>query len=110
MYLISRKIDRCAEYASLMLFCAKEELSGRVLPDSFDELFHAVKDLQDQIVQYISRLFARGVLTEAQSEQTAGLLFVINNVDRIADRCGEIIGCVRQLHSAGNKFVSGCFR
>lgn len=101
MYLISQEIDRCAEYASSMLSCAREELSGQVLPDSFDELFHAVKGLQDQIVQYISCLFARGVLTEAQSEQTAGLLFVINNVDRIADRCGEITGCVRQLHSAG---------
>lgn len=101
MYLVSREIDRCAEYASTMLSCARAELSGKALPENFDELFHAVKDLQDQIVQYISRLFARGVLTEEQSEQTAGLLFVINNVDRIADRCGEITGCVRQLHSVG---------
>lgn len=101
MYLISQEIDRCAEYASTMLSCAKAELSGQALPENFDELFRAVKDLQEQIVQYISRLFARGVLTEEQSERTAGLLFVINNVDRIADRCGEITGCVRQLHSAG---------
>ena len=104
MYLISREIDRCAEYAASMLSCAQEELNGRAAPEKFDELFRSVKDLQDQIVQYISRLFARGVLTEEQSEKTAGLLFIINNVDRIADRCGEITGCARQLHTGGKNF------
>ncbi len=104
MYLISREIERCAEYASSMLASARAELTGGTGAGKFDDLFQAVKELQNAIVQYISRLFARGILTEEQSEQTAGLLFVANNVDRIADRCGEITATARQLHSAGKQF------
>ena len=35
-------------------------------------------------------MFASGTLTEQQSEQAAGLLYINNNIDRIADRCEEI--------------------
>ena len=59
---------------------------------------------------YISRLFARGVLNEEQSEITAGLLFVTNNIDRITDRCGEITGCVRQLRTGGHSFSTDASR
>ena len=101
MYLISKEIDRCAEFASGMIAAAKEEIGAAVSPERFDETFQSVQSLQDQIVQYISRLFARGVLNEDQSEQAAGLLFVIDNIDRIADRCGEVTGDIRMLHSKG---------
>lgn len=87
-----------------LLVCARQELEGRTAPEKFDELFQGVKSLQEQIVGYISRLFARGVLNEEQSEITAGLLFVTNNIDRITDRCGEITGCVRQLRTGGHSF------
>lgn len=35
-------------------------------------------------------MFSSGTLTEQQSEQAAGLLYINNNIDRIADRCAEI--------------------
>ena len=104
MHLISQEIDRCSEYTNSLLVCARQELEGRTAPEKFDELFQGVKSLQEQIVGYISRLFARGVLNEEQSEITAGLLFVTNNIDRITDRCGEITGCVRQLRTGGHSF------
>lgn len=98
MYVISQEISRCADFAESMLVSAKEALSGKT--SGFDELHETVKKLQDSITSYITRLFARGVLTETQSEQTAGLLYVANSIDRIADRSEEITQRIRTLQDS----------
>lgn len=51
------------------------------------------------MTEYITRLFSSGNLTEQQSEQTAGLLYVTNNIQRIADRCQDIDGIWDQIES-----------
>lgn len=48
-------------------------------------------------------MFASGNLTELQSEQTAGLLCVSNNIERIADRCDEIEQSYLLMKKHGNK-------
>lgn len=55
------------------------------------------------ISNYISKMFASGNLTELQSEQTAGLLCVSNNIERIADRCDEIEQSYLLMKKHGNK-------
>ena len=45
-------------------------------------------DKLPQIVQ--SNIDLSGKLTEEQAEQTAGLLFVTNNICRITDRCQDV--------------------
>lgn len=47
---------------------------------SFIENLEIVHQLQDSVTEYITRLFASGNLTEQQSEQTAGLLYVNNSI------------------------------
>lgn len=54
-------------------------------------------------MNYISKMFASGNLTELQSEQTAGLLCVSNNIERIADRCDEIEQSYLLMKKHGNK-------
>lgn len=105
MYLTSNEIRRCAGFAGDMLAAARAELTGeRRDPAAFDGLYETVKQLQEAIVSYVSRMFARGGLTESQSERTAGLLFVVNNVDRVADRFQEIVSRTRRLIQAGKHF------
>ena len=48
-------------------------------------------------------MFSSGNLTELQSEQTAGLLCVSNNIERIAERCDEIDKSYENLKSKGYK-------
>lgn len=48
-------------------------------------------------------MFASGNLTELQSEQTAGLLCVSNNIERIADCCDEIEQSYLLMKKHGNK-------
>ena len=144
LYLISSEIQRCASGVSQMIGAVQAELTARrerMLPDSkdnkdkektkkrggrrgetarpvevFDAQRGAVDKLQGQIVRYITLLFSRGTLTERQAEQAAGLLAIVNDVDRFADRCDEIVGQMREVTDTGRHFsaealeeLQGCF-
>ncbi|MCD8083752.1 MAG: Na/Pi cotransporter family protein [Clostridiales bacterium] len=105
--LVSQEIDRCAGYASSLMSAVKAEILGDAIPNvdvSSEELLLSVKNLLEEIAQYISRLFSRGVLTEEQAELTAGLLFVVNHVDHVADHCGEIGEKNREMKGNGITF------
>ena len=58
------------------------------------------------MTEYITRLFASGNLTEQQSEQTAGLLYVNNSIQRIADRCEDIDQICEKVNNNGKRLTS----
>ena len=43
-----------------------------------------------EIVQYVSALFTGGGLTEEMTTEAASLMFVVNDVDKMRDRCMDI--------------------
>lgn len=93
MYLVSEELKRCADFTMEMFKQAKETLTGLDTEKNqkeFEFTCEAVKQLQSKISVYITKMFATGALTEMQSEQTAALLVVSNNMERIAARCSEI--------------------
>ena len=105
MCLVSKEITGLSETAKEMLaslnaYVAKKEPEAAY--EKFVSSHGAVKRLQDLIAAYISRMFSSGALTEQQAEQTAGLLYVSNNIDRIADRSDEIREVLEQ-NRAGKK-------
>lgn len=108
MYLLSKEIDRCAQFTANMLRSARDVISGAEYGEAagFDARLDSVKQLRRSIAQYSTDLMSRGSLTEAQAEQTAGLLYVANNIDRIADRSAEVTGMLRDLRSQGQKISS----
>lgn len=106
MYLVSEEIKRSASYAKKTLQLLNESFSGKkakAAEGRFAEYSDNVKELQVCISNYISKMFASGNLTELQSEQTAGLLCVSNNIERIADRCDEIEQSYLLMKKHGNK-------
>ena len=93
MYMVSNEINRIATSAEKMLKILKEIVSGDNKEETktlFKKHHDAIKTLQDAIVTYISKLFTGGALTEVQAERVAGYLAIANNIDRIADRCGDV--------------------
>ena len=79
MVLVSKELNRLGELAESLL----SDLKTAIVADgdskthgSFIENLEIVHQLQDSVTEYITRLFASGNLTEQQSEQTAGLLYV----------------------------------
>lgn len=46
--------------------------------------------MESDLSTYVTKMLSSGNLTQQQSGQAAGLLYVSNNIGRIADRCEEI--------------------
>ena len=93
LYLVSEEIKRSASYAIEAFSYLKVAVTAKkegMAQQKFSEYSGYVKVLQESISTYISKMFSSGNLTELQSEQTAGLLCVSNNIERIAERCDEI--------------------
>ena len=104
MYLLSQEIGRCADMASDMLNTAKAALRGKA------EDFHTykvesnqVRNQRNDINDYTAKLLSSGVLTESQSEQTAGLLYVSNNIDRMTEYSQRVTQTVQQVYQSGRK-------
>ena len=100
MYMVSNEINRIATSAEKMLKILKEIVSGDNKEETkslFKKYHNAIKTLQDAIVTYISKLFTGGALTEVQAERVAGYLAIANNIDRIADRCGDVVDIYERI-------------
>lgn len=100
MYMVSNEINRIATSTEKMLKILKEIVSGDNKEETkslFKKYHNAIKTLQDAIVTYISKLFTGGALTEVQAERVAGYLAIANNIDRIADRCGDVVDIYERI-------------
>lgn len=100
MYMVSNEINRIATSTEKMLKILKEIVSGDDKGETkslFKKYHDAIKTLQDAIVTYISKLFTGGALTEVQAERVAGYLAIANNIDRIADRCGDVVDIYERI-------------
>lgn len=62
----------------------------RELIDRIGEQAAIVKGLDEKITDYLADLFASGVLTEEQATQTARIMYVLGDVERISVLCEEI--------------------
>lgn len=100
MYMVSNEINRIATSTEKMLKILEEIVSGDNKEETkslFKKYHDAIKTLQDAIVTYISKLFTGGALTEVQAERVAGYLAIANNIDRIADRCGDVVNIYERI-------------
>lgn len=108
MFLVSEEIRRFAEFGASLLYKTRalfESGNSDVVRSDFSRDYVTVKNLHDSISSYITKMLSSGNLTEAQSEQTAGLLFVTNNIERISDRCFDMSEVLNKL-SGKKKLLS----
>lgn len=104
MYLLSQEIGRCADMASDMLNTAKAALRGKAEDfHNYEVESNQVRNLKNDINDYTAKLLSSGVLTESQSEQTAGLLYVSNNIDRMTEYSQRVTQTVQQVYQSGRK-------
>lgn len=104
MYLLSQEIGRCADMASDMLNTAKAALRGKAEDfHNYEVESNQVRNLRNDINDYTAKLLSSGVLTESQSEQTAGLLYVSNNIDRMTEHSQRVTQTVQQVYQSGRK-------
>lgn len=61
-----------------------------------DQMGKWLEAINEDISRYMSALFAGGGLTEEQSAEAAELLYVVNDIDKICDRCIDISNISRE--------------
>lgn len=104
IYMAAKEISRLSAHAGKMIESMKNAIEKRNITDIRDKYVDEhdkVKELQDIIVDFITKLISRGNLTEKQAEQAAGLMVVSNNIERIADRCDEVDGLYKKILDNG---------
>lgn len=104
IYMAAKEISRLSAYAGKMIEAMKNAIEKRNITDIRDKYVDEhdkVKELQDIIVDFITKLISSGNLTEKQAEQAAGLMVVSNNIERIADRCDEVDGLYKKILDNG---------
>ena len=106
IYLVAKEISASAENVKRLITATKDEVSGlavKTADSEFELQYNIVQSLQQQISDYLKKLFAGGGLTEQQSEQSAGLLYVTNNLERISGRCDDLKRTMEAIRMSGRK-------
>lgn len=104
IYMAAKEISRLSVHAGKMIGAMKNAIEKRNITDIRDKYVDEhdkVKELQNIIVDFITKLISSGNLTEKQAEQAAGLMVVSNNIERIADRCDEVDGLYKKILDNG---------
>jgi len=104
MVLVSKELNRLSELAESLLTGLKVSLAADKTSETylhFKENLEIVQHLQESVSDYITRLFSSGNLTEQQSEYTAGLLFINNCIQRIAERCVDVDKICMEISDSG---------
>ena len=109
MYLVSLELERLVGLADRTLNRLKLVLdSQRTAKDyeAFQEDLMILEQLQGRVTEYITKLLSGGYLTEQQSEETARLHFVTNNIQRMGERCRDMDEICRQVVLQNRGFSS----
>ena len=104
IYMVAKEISRLSAHAGKMIESMKNAIEKRNntdIRDKYVDEHDKVKELQNIIVDFITKLISSGNLTEKQAEQAAGLMVVSNNIERIADRCDEVDGLYKKILDNG---------
>lgn len=90
--LVAKEVVRCSELVKEMLTEMKEysEEGEGSLVEHIVEKADIEERLSDSINDYLASMFSEGVLTEEQAAQSAGIMYVLCDIDRISSLCKEI--------------------
>ena len=91
MEMVAREILRCSGMVEQMIHRLNHAIERQDLRrvDSILRQAVVVRKLYDNIVSYLSSLFSSGSMTEEQATQTAGLMYILSDIERADALCTE---------------------
>ena len=109
LYLVSEELEHMAEVGSKLLTALKESFSSdktqsEAATEQYKTYRRQAARMEEDLAAYVTKMLSSGNLTQQQSGQAAGLLYVSNNIGRIADRCEEIAGVHEKITQGGKSF------
>lgn len=98
LQLVAKEVLHCSEIVRDMIRQTREALKNEEKKEIKDVhcKLDAVKSLHARITQYLTDLFASGSLNEEQASQSAGIMYVLSDVDRMGILCGEVAGGIKE--------------
>lgn len=95
--LVAKEIIHCSEVVREMLQntakLAKKE--DKELLKIITEQAEKEQKINVRITEYLAELFAGGGLTEEQATQTAGIMYVLSDIDRMASLCVDVMHSIQ---------------
>lgn len=91
MEMVAREILRCSGMVEQMIHRLNHAIERQDLRrvDSILRQAVVVRKLYDNIVSYLSTLFSSGSMTEEQATQTAGMMYILSDIERTDALCTE---------------------
>ena len=91
MEMVAREILRCSGMVEQMIHRLNHAIERQDLRrvDSILRQAVVVRKLYDNIVSYLSSLFSSGSMTEEQATQTAGMMYILSDIERMDALCTE---------------------
>lgn len=91
MEMVAREILRCSGMVEQMIHRLNHATERQDLRrvDSILRQAVVVRKLYDNIVSYLSSLFSSGSMTEEQATQTAGMMYILSDIERTDALCTE---------------------
>ena len=91
MEMVAREILRCSGMVEQMIHRLNHAIERHDLRrvDSILRQAVVVRKLYDNIVSYLSSLFSSGSMTEEQATQTAGMMYILSDIERTDALCTE---------------------
>ena len=74
--------------------------------DAIREKGGHISELYDRINEYLAGLFSSGSLTEQQASQTASLMYILSDVDRMGNLSVEVAECIQEKVTNKYKYYS----
>lgn len=74
--------------------------------DAIREKGGHISELYDRINEYLAGLFSSGSLTEQQASQTASLMYILSDVDRMGNLSVEVAECIQEKVTNKYKYSS----
>lgn len=96
LQIIAQEVIRCAQIVrgtvAEVVQAADDSDKERI--DAIAERCDATSTLCARMLDFITDIFAAGVLTEEQTMQTTGIIRVTNELERVSDQCKELAGVI----------------
>lgn len=109
LHLVAREVIRCSEIVKEMLVEVKEykgteDKKENQILESVQEKANTEHQLNDSINEYLAALFSEGMLTEEQAMNSAAIMYVLCDIDRIGSLCKELLENVAVQKSDKQKY------
>lgn len=106
LQMAAREVLHCADITGrgLHLIAGEKWTENKEMLDGISKESRAVSKLYEKISGYLSELFASGGLTESQAAHGAGLLYVLEDIERLAYLSGEVADNLKEHAAKENRY------